>query len=285
MNDKKRGYIYLLCTFPLWGSLYIAAKYALAVVPPVTVLMCRYLLSVVILYFVLKKKGMRKIEKKDLKYFVIIGGMGYFFSIACQLIGTNLLDASLASLINSMNPIFIPILAFIFLKERITVRKVISVVVSIAGIYVILGTGSQPLNVYGLIASMFSVLFWAATSVIIRKVSGRYDPVQISFVGMLFALCFNIPAAAVELSMTPFSLNLSAVAALIYMAAACTALGHTLWNKSLQLLPASTCSMLYPLQPLTSAVLGVLLLHETITTSFIVGALCICAGIIIAVRE
>lgn len=285
MNDKKRGYLYLLCTFTLWGSLYIAAKYALAVIPPITVLMFRYLLSVIILYFVLRKKKLHKIEKKDWKYFVIIGGMGYFSSIACQMIGINLMDASLASLINSMNPIVIPVLAFFFLKEKITIRKVISVLVSIAGIYVILGIGGETLNLIGLAASILSVLLWSATSVVIRKVSGRYDPVQISFVGMLFALCLNIPASALELSVTPFRLNAVAVISLIYMAAVCTALAHTLWNKSLQLLDASTCSMLYPLQPLTSAVLGVLLLHETITASFLIGSLCICAGIVIAVKE
>lgn len=60
-----------------------------------------------------------------------------------------------------------------------------------------------------------------------------------------------------------------------------TAVAHTCWNKSLQLLSASTCSMFYPLQPLVSAVLGVLLLHEVITWQFVVGAVLICSGIVI----
>ena len=63
-----------------------------------TVLLGRYALSVLILYVILKKKGMKKIERADRKYFIIIGGVGYFVSIGFQLIGTNLLDASLASL-------------------------------------------------------------------------------------------------------------------------------------------------------------------------------------------
>ena len=103
--------------------------------------------------------------------------------------------------------------------------------------------------------------------------------------GMAIALCFNIPASIWELSTTPCRFTLPAVLSLIYLAVICTALAHTLWNKSLQLLSAGTCSMLYPLQPLTSAVLGVLLLHEQITTGFVIGAVVISAGILIAVKE
>ena len=47
------------------------------------------------------------------------------------------------------------------------------------------------------------------------------------------------------------------------------------------MLNASTCSMFYPLQPLVSAVLGVVLLHEVITWQFVVGAILICSGIVV----
>ena len=39
--------------------------------------------------------------------------------------------------------------------------------------------------------------------------------------------------------------------------------------------------MFYPLQPLVSAVMGVLLLHEVITPSFVLGAVLICAGVVV----
>ena len=48
---------------------------------------------------------------------------------------------------------------------------------------------------------------------------------------------------------------------------------------------ASFCSMFYPMQPLVSAILGVLFLHETVTPSFILGALMICGGIVAAVKS
>lgn len=285
MNRKNTGYLFLILTFFIWGSLYVISKYALAVMPPVTVLLGRYGLSVIILFFIARARGFKKIEREDWKYFIIIGFVGYFFSIACQLTGTKLLDASLASLINSLNPVAIPIMAAVFLKERITAKKAIGIAVSIAGIYIILGKGDGSMNLMGVAASILSVLCWSVSSVTVRRIAGKYDPIQISLVGMLLALIPNIPAAAAELMTTPCALTASAVLALLYMAAVCTALAHTLWNKSLQILSAGTCSMLYPLQPLTSAVMGVLVLHEGITLSFVIGAVIICAGVLISVRE
>ncbi|WP_243009161.1 DMT family transporter [Clostridium sp. AM58-1XD] len=117
--EKKKGYVYLLFTFVIWGSLYVVGKYAMASIPPVTLLMFRYLISSVLLSVILfAGKKHRRLEKGDIRYFIAIGGLGYFVSIAFQLIGTNLIDASLASLINAMNPVSITIMATVFSTRK-----------------------------------------------------------------------------------------------------------------------------------------------------------------------
>jgi drug/metabolite transporter (DMT)-like permease len=57
------------------------------------------------------------------------------------------------------------------------------------------------------------------------------------------------------------------------------------WAKCLSMLPASTCSLFYPLQAVFAAILGALILGEQFTTSFFVGLLLISADIIISTRE
>lgn len=280
---RNAGYLYLLITFFCWGSIYVVSKYALAVMGPVTVSFCRYLVSVVCLYGILKwKGGHKKIAKEHWPYLLILGGLGYFAAIILQLGGTALLSGSLASLINSLNPVMISILAAVFLKEKITWKNVLSIVVPLIGVYIILGNGSMQINPLGILLSAGSVVLWSAASVSIRKISGYYDPVQIALYGMCIALLFNIPAAVLEnIFMTQSHPTAVALLACLFVAVFGTAVAHTCWNKSLQLLSASTCSMFYPLQPLVSAVLGVLLLHEVITWQFVVGAVLICSGIVI----
>ena len=141
------------------------------------------------------------------------------------------------------------------------------------------------MNAAGLSASVCSVLLWSTASVAIRKVSGGYDPVQIALYGLGAALIFTVPCAMVEAVKTPPVLTGSAVLACIYLGVVGTAVAHTLWNMGLKLLDASVCSMFYPLQPLTSAVLGVVLLGEVLTWNFVVGGVLICMGIIVSVME
>lgn len=280
---RNAGYLYLLITFFCWGSIYVVSKYALAVMGPVTVSFCRYLISVICLYGILKwKGGQKKIAKEHWPYLLILGGLGYFAAIILQLGGTALLSGSLASLINSLNPIMISIFAAIFLKEKITWKNVVSIIVSLIGVYIILGNGASVINPVGIVLSAGSVVLWSAASVSIRKISGYYDPVQTALYGMLIALVLNIPAAVFEnVFMTRSHPTAVALLACVFVAVFGTAVAHTCWNKSLQMLNASTCSMFYPLQPLVSAVLGVVLLHEVITWQFVVGAILICSGIVV----
>lgn len=134
----------------------------------------------------------------------------------------------------------------------------------------------------GVLCSIGSVILWSAASVSIRKISGYYDPVQTALYGMVIALVFNVPAAVIEnVFVTRSHPTAVAIGACLFVAVFGTAVAHTCWNKALQLLNASTCSMFYPLQPLVSAVMGVLLLHEVITPSFVLGAVLICAGVVV----
>ncbi|WP_243009160.1 DMT family transporter [Clostridium sp. AM58-1XD] len=164
-------------------------------------------------------------------------------------------------------------------------NKLISITLSVIGVYVVLGHAAGEVNIIGVLASAGSVLLWSFSSIIIRKVSGKYDPVQIALYGMAVALIFNIPAAAVELQNRSCTFTFSSVIAMLYIAIICTAAGHTLWNKSLSVIEASTCSMFYPLQPLFSAIFGVAFLHEAVTSNFIIGGVLISAGIVAAVTK
>ena len=94
---NRIGYLYVIITCFIWGSVYIASKYALASIGPLTVLCIRYLVAGACLAVLLNMRRTRRTVKKgDWKYIWIVGGLGYFVSITFQLVGTKLLDASLA---------------------------------------------------------------------------------------------------------------------------------------------------------------------------------------------
>lgn len=280
--SKIMGYIYLVFTFIIWGSLYVAAKSVMEEIPAMAVLASRYAIAVIVLYFIMRKRGFKKIQPEHRKILFAVGFVGYFCGIAFQLAGTDLVDASLSSLINSLNPIVIPIIAAIFLGERLNIRTCISILLSIIGVYIILGVGGNA-SILGIIVNILSLLFWSASCCMVRSISRDYDPIQITLYAMAIAVCFAIPTSVYSIATSQCSLDFNGFISLLYIALVCTALSHVFWNRALKILPATTCSLFYPLQPLTSAILSILILGERLTASFIVGAVIICVGLTIAV--
>ncbi len=307
------AYFYLLITFVLWGSLYVVSKYVLGKLPTFTISFIRFLLAFLFLTLVEKigngssasgnRKGAsgkgtasdptvstkkKKLAPGHFRYIVLVGFGGYFIAVGAQLLGTKYAGASTASLLNSMNPVTMALFGALILGEKLTVRKVIGLVLSIAGVFAVLGGGFQGAGMAGVLLSLFSVLFWSYISVMTRKITQEYEPLLISRLACGVAAVCYLPVAIGEAVITKapvltvFTSDLSCTLALLYMGIVCTGVAYTLWNKSLSLLDAGVCSAFYPVQPAVSTLLGILLLGESVTTGFVIGSVLIVCGVLIS---
>ena len=279
----NKSYLFLMTTFMLWGSLYVVSQFVLGKIPTFTVAMFRYLIAFIALSFISLKSKKEKIEKSDYKYFFIMGFIGYFISVDCQLLGTKISGGSMVSLINSLNPIIISVMAMIILNEKLEINKIIGIILSLFGVYMIVGTGAN-IEFIGVLISFIAVIGWAFMSVISRKISNKYSALTLTKVSMLIATVCNIPVSFLEIQITHplIQIDIGAILGILYMGIVCTAFTNILWNKSLSMLPANTCSAFFPIQTLTSSFLGVLVFHEILTTSFVLGSTFIIVGVLIS---
>lgn len=304
MKEMTKTYGLPIAVFVLWGSLYVVSKPAMEAIPPVTLLTLRLLIAMLVIYIILRKKYCRpvnsdtrrkhahipRIKRKDLPRFACIGMTGYGAGLACLQISNDMLDASLSSLLNSICPIVIFALAAVMLHEKIGPAKIIGIILSIAGVYIILGVGGSggagavggAASPSGIIIACVSVFLWSLCAVLIRSVAGDYDPLCATFYGILFSMPLLIPWSLIELDNSKAAITLPVCLSVIYLGVVATALGNVMWNIALKNTPASTCSMFYPVQALTSAVMGIIFLGEQITAEFMIGAAIISAGIVIA---
>jgi len=277
--------LFLSLTTSIWGSLYTVTRIALETVPPITLLFFRYVIASIALFALtrIKNKCMR-IKREDWKYFLFIGAVGYFVSVGAQIVGTKYAGASVASLINATNPIFITFFAVLILKERLTRSKLVAMVTTLVGAYVILGGAQTVGTTWGIAFSMGSVILWSLTSVSVRRITRSYDPIVLTTYAILIAVVCALPFACLELYVVPHGEIFSTqnMLCFLYLGVICTALPNILWNKSLSLVEASTCSLFYPLQPLVSVLLGVTLLGEQVDLKFGIGAILIVGGILYA---
>ncbi len=286
MTSRNKAYIYLMLALTSWGSLYAAGKYVLETVPSFTLLFLRYFIAIIILLTVYRKYPKAIIERKDYKYIFSIGFIGYFLAIGLQLLGTHYCNASMASLITSMNPAMIILLAALILHEKITLHKGFAIGITLIGTVIIIGNLGTGNTVIGVIFSFVSMVAWSFTSVLVRLSCQKYDSITVTIYSMIIGLIFSIPASIIELRYTPVhiaDLTPSIIIWIVYIGIVCTAGGLLFWNKALELVDAATCSLFFPIQPLTSAFLGVLILSEVLSLNFIAGSILIIIGILYAV--
>lgn len=286
---KLKGYIYLLITFTLWGSLYVVSKYVLGKLPTFTISFLRFTLAFLFLTF-LAPTPSKKLIRPHIPYVICIGFAGYFIAVGAQLLGTKYAGASMASLLNSINPVTMTIFGAWILHEKLTSKKIVGILLAISGVYIILGGNTKEAGLTGILLSLFSVVVWSFISVLARKVTMQYDSLYITRLACGIAAVCYFPVAVYETLTAQTSVasvlvhNPSCLLSLLYMGIACTGTAYFLWNKSLSFLDAGTCSAFYPIQPMVSTLLGILLLGEQITWQFGIGTLCIIFGVIVSLK-
>jgi drug/metabolite transporter (DMT)-like permease len=289
-QGKKMAYFYLAFTTSAWGSLYVVSKFVFAAIPPMTVFLIRYLIASAVIVPIFRTRrgaaervatGATTIEKGDRKYILLVGIVGYFLSVASLTMGMKLANASNASIINSMNPIFIIFFAVIFLRERITASKIVATLFAVSGAYIVLGGAKGGGELAGLVFSIASVIMWALVSVLVRRISQKYDPIAITVYGIAIATVCILPLSALELARSGLAgmFTPARLVCLLYMGVVCTAIPQLFWNKSLSMVEAGTCSLFYPLQPLVSVLLAWAVLGEPIGWRTALGAALIIGGI------
>ena len=293
-DQAGTAYLSLLLTFFLWGSLYVVSKFVLDKLPSFTIAFFRFVLAFMFLT-VLERVAdhrsasvKRKLERKHFPYVILIGFGGYFIAVGAQLLGTKYAGASTASLLNSMNPVTISVFGAILLSEKLTARKIVGILLSVAGVIAILGGGIQGTSIPGILLSLFAVLFWSYVSVMTRKITREYNPLYISRLACGVAAICYMPVAAGQALITKAPVvdvlihDVPCTLGLVYMGIMCTGVAYLLWNRSLSVLDAGTCAAFYPLQPAVSTLFGILLLGEKINAGFVIGAGLIVLGVLIS---
>lgn len=295
MKKTASAYIGLIIVFFLWGSLYVVSSVVLKYMPTFAVMFCRFVIAFAALSVIVKAGSRKwnsdgtddqgrktKIDSRGWRYVIIMGAVGYAIGVGVQLMGTKYAGSSMASLINSLNPVVISLMAVPALHEKLTGSKIADILLAVFGVYLILGTGGT-INLPGILMSLASVLLWSFVSVITRQGLATYNPLVITRDAIGVAAICEFALAVIEHAVTHSAIHINGgvIAGLLYLGVFCTGISYILWNQGLAVLPASSCSALYPVQPLTSTVMGVIFFHETVGLSFAAGAAFIIIGVLL----
>lgn len=272
----------LLVTF-LWSTSFIIIKLGLKDLPPLVFAGMRYFLAFIILLpFLFKNKNfsnLRKTDKKDWYRLLILGLLFYSITQAAQFIGLSLLPSVTVSIILNFTPLFVAIIAIIFLSEIPTFLQWFGVILFISGVFVYFYPLKFSTEYLSGIAVMFlGVLANAFSAILGRSVNreGKLTPVVITVISMGFGsiILFIISLIIEGLP----NLSLISIIYIVWLAAVNTAFAFNLWNLTLRNLIAVESSIINGTMLIQIAILAWIFLGENLTFIKILGMIIISIG-------
>lgn len=287
--NKKMGIASGILASTIWGGMYVVSKIVLESIPPFGLLTLRLALGIITLSLVSSYQKISPYKQEKKWQIVVIGVLGFGFSLALQFIGTKLSTAANGSMVTAATPMFVFIFSYFLMKEKITSRRYLALGLSSVGVVSVINPSNirlSPDMFWGNIALLGAALTWGLYSVLVRRASTKMNIFSISLLALWGGLVVSIPLGILEYIQDPWKIeNLSIVAGVLYLGIISTSLAAYLWNKAFEVLDASIASLTIFAQPITGALLGTLILNESITPSFMVGGVMIGIGLWLVVFE
>lgn len=269
-----------------WGLNWVVMKYALAEISPLWAVAIRTLIAVAVLVPAVTLTGQFVIPSRgDIPIVLSISLLHMALYAALMTIGLKHLPAGRAIILGYTTPLWVAPVAWIFLRERMTVQRAIGIALGLIGIAILFDPQTfdwrdhQILIGNGLI--ILAAICWSLSIVYTRAHKWIATAFQlVLWQSLIAALVLTVIAFAWE-GVPNLSLSTPTMLALLYNGAIGTALGY--WAMSIvnKELPATTTALGVLATPVIGLILSALMLHEKIDWALIVSTVLILAGIAI----
>lgn len=195
-----------------------------------------------------------------------------------------------AVLLNSSGPLFILLCAWAMDRERASWRQVGGMLVSLAGILVIMARGELArLAQFEFHAGdawiLLAILLWGVYSVLLKRRPAEFGGTELLFVMSLAGVAMLGPAYAVEMRFLPPTVpGWPAAAGVLYIGVFASVAAFICWNKGVAAVGPNAAGFTLHLLPAFATVLAILFLGESFQAFHAVGIATILAGVFVATR-
>ncbi len=284
MKGIPKSTIFALCSVLLWSTVATAFKLGLQVLSPIYLILTASVFSLItfgiVILFERKTKELFTISFAQLGKSALLGALnpaGYYL-ILFQ--AYSLLPAQVAQPLNMIWPVTLALLSVPLLKQKITTRNIVAILISFVGVIFISSQGSlsglNNTNSTGALLAVGSSIIWALFWIL--SVLDKRDETIKLFWNFVFGTIYLLIAAFL---FTDFSLpNPKGLPAALYIGLFELGITYILWMKAMQLSKnnAKTGNLIF-LSPFLSLVFIHFILGETIYFTTFIGLALIISGI------
>ena len=275
------GVLYAIGSALAFGCMPIFAKIAYTGgANTITVVFLRYFIALIFVSaLILIKRIDIKIESKNLYKTIWIGIIGYFITGITLFMSYNYISVGLATMLHFIYPAIVMVFSRIIFKENLNLNKILALLFSIIGIYVLIGFSACKLSLVGILLALASG-FSYATAVLGANDSGikSINSLVLTFYIYIFASLSSL-IYGLSTKQINFHMNFTSIISITTIALVCTFLSVIFVTLSVRIIGPTNVSILSTLEPITSVILGILLFKESFTISIAIGGLFILSSL------
>jgi len=287
MQKTTIPYLKLLFCVVAWGASFIATKIALRQLSPISVVWLRFLVGVIILgAAVYTRRQLSLPGWKDLGYFALLGFIGITFHQWLQSTGLVTSQATTTAWIVATTPIFIALLGWLFLKEKMGWLRTGGIGLAALGVLLVVSRGNLSSLASGYFGSPGDILImigapnWAVFSVLSRYGLKRYPAAPMMFYVMAVGWLFSSVLFFAGPGLREFhQLTFNGWLGVGFLGVVCSGFAYIFYYDALQVIPASQAGVFLYLEPLVTLVVAASLLGEPLLLASLLGGFIILLGV------
>ena len=292
-NTRLVPYFEVLFAVVVWGASFIATKIGLQDVTPITVVWLRFGMGVLILgVAVSARKEFAWPARNEWAYFALLGFLGITWHQWLQSTGLMTAQASTTAWIVATTPIFMVLLGWLALKEKINAVQVAGTGLAAVGVLVVVSNGDLGSIFGGRFGTpgdyliMLSAPNWAIFSTLSRRGLQKHPAARMMFYVMTFGWLFSSIGFFAGGHFSQISkLTVGGWMGVAFLGIFCSGLAYIAWYDGLQAIAASQVGAFLYLEPLVAVVVAGVILSEPITLASLAGGAVILFGVYLVNRS
>lgn len=228
------------------------------------------------------------VEKKDYPKIFLAAILGFFICQLTFLYGISHITPMDCSIVTSLSPIYTMFIAAVAIKEPITWKKGLGVVISLAGfIFLILNSvssasGAASTQPVGIVLMIFNSLSFSLYLGIFKPLISRYSVVTFMKWIFLFTTLMSLPFTAKEIVKFDYlSLSSTYIWELIFLILCATFITYFLIPVAQKNIRPTLISMYSYVQPIMAIVISICVGMDTLTWQKVLAAITVFGGVII----
>jgi drug/metabolite transporter (DMT)-like permease len=267
----------------IWSLNYATTKYAFERWSPIAFSGLRFATAGIALALIIKlREGGIGVERRDVRLVVMCGFVGIFLNQLTFTYAVDYTAAANVALILASAPAFAAVFAVMLGHERVRPAHWMALGVSLIGVGLVVAGGSSlaGFSLRGDLLAVGAALTWAAYTVMLRPLFGRYSAGRISALVILVGAVIMAPVTVVQVANQDFgSLTRLDWGAWVYSTIGPLLVTNWLYFRALHRVGAARATLYMYLQPFLGAVFAAWLLGENLVAIQLIGGAVIVGGV------